>query len=166
MAAAIGGVGWGVPGTNEMNRPSRPGRLVAILLAGPLANFALGALGLGLFIAAGGDRAHFTVSPSDALHGQVVGLPADQLTALLFGLENLAMGFLSFIPLPPLEGSRVMFTVAPRTIGWQKAQYRLVEQNWGVGILLVLLIVPFSSQGPLMLVLLNAIISPILTALA
>lgn len=166
VAAAIGGVGWGSHVGTERLRMWRGPRLVLVSVAGPLANFALAAVGFAGFVAAGGDASVLgQVDLSHAVHGDYV-FDLDQLTPLLFAMENMAMGFLSFIPLPPLEGAGLMFGFAPRTTGWQKAEYRLVEQNWGVGILLVLLVVPFSSQGPLLLVILNAIISPILGAVA
>ena len=164
VAAAIGGVGWGAPVGIERRRLWRGRRLVLASIAGPLANFALAAIGFAGYVAAGGDAAVLgNLDLSNALHGDYV-LPAAQLTGLLFAMENMAMGVLSFVPLPPLEGAALMFGLAPRSPGWQKVEWRLVEQNWGIGILLVLLVVPFTSSGPLLLVILNAIISPILGA--
>lgn len=164
VAAAIGGVGWGSHAGAERWRMWRGRRLILVSIAGPLGNFALAAIGFLGFVAAGGDvRVLGELNLSNAVHGDYV-FPAAQLTPLLFAMENSAMGFLSFIPLPPLEGSVLMFGYAPRTPGWQKAEYRLVEQNWGVGILLVLLVVPFSARGPLLIVLLDAIIRPLLGA--
>ena len=38
-----------------------------------------------------------------------------------------------------------MFLYAPRTRGWQKAEYHLVEQNIGTVILLALLLIPLAE---------------------
>ena len=55
----------------------------------------------------------------------------------------LSTGILSLLPLPPLAGSRLLFGLAPRSGGWQRAEYQLEERNFGVLALLVMsLLVP------------------------
>lgn len=165
VAAAIGGVGWAVPALTPGRRVFRRNRLVLASLAGPAANLVLGAIGLVVFVAAGAPKVVLGGVHVDAVvHGDYTGVPLGQLTALGFAIENLAMGFLSLFPLPPLEGATVMFAYAPRSIGWQQAEFRLVEQNWGLGILLLLLLIPFTSHGPLIIYIIDAIVHGILSA--
>lgn len=61
-------------------------------------------------------------------------------------LINLVLGIFNLIPIPPLDGSKVLFTLLPY-------KYRhiqsMLEQNWIVGIIVVILVAP-------------AIISPII----
>lgn len=167
VAALLGGVGWGPAIAGDGRRFWRPGRFIVAALAGPVGNFLLAALAFLGYVGVGGTPLNLgLLDLSSAVHGSIVGLPFAQLTLLLFAMENLAMGFLSFIPLPPLEGAAVLFRLAPRSRGWQLAEYRLAEQNWGVGILLVLLILPLYGGEPLLIALLNAIIHPILSAAA
>src|SRR3712207_7472052 len=55
----------------------------------------------------------------------------------------------SLVPLPPLEGGRLLFARAPRTHGWQQAELYLVEKNLGTVAVLVLLLLPLGGQQPL-----------------
>jgi membrane-associated protease RseP (regulator of RpoE activity) len=76
----------------------------------------------------------------------------------------LAMGILGILPIPPLDGGRLLFALAPKSGGWQRAAYRLEEENWGVGIVVLLSIIPLVSAGPLVVVLVGAIVDPIVRA--
>ena len=42
------------------------------------------------------------------------------------------VGVISLLPLPPLEGGRLLFLFTPKTLGWQKAEYQLAERNIGL----------------------------------
>jgi Zn-dependent protease len=58
----------------------------------------------------------------------------------LVAVVQLLVGVISLIPLPPLEGGRLLFLFTPKTGGWQKAEYNLAERNIGLIIVLVGLI--------------------------
>lgn len=66
--------------------------------------------------------------------------------------------------LPPLDGGMLLFGLGPATPGWRKAEYHLQEQNWGIGILLVLLVLPLVGRLPLLLVLLGLVVNPLVGA--
>jgi membrane-associated protease RseP (regulator of RpoE activity) len=80
---------------------------------------------------------------------------------VLFGLANLMTGLLSLVPLPPLPGGRLLFGLAPRTPGWQKAEYQLVERNIGIAVLLALLLIPLGGPQALLPTLLDTIAGPL-----
>jgi membrane-associated protease RseP (regulator of RpoE activity) len=97
-------------------------------------------------------------------HG-VSGIDATERALLLFGLMNAYVGLLSLVPLPPLDGGRLLFGLAPRTLGWQKAEYQLVEQNIGLAAVLLLLLLPLGGSQALLPSVLDNLVSP-LTRLA
>lgn len=166
IAAAIAGVGWAKEIPADPRRLRSRGRWTAVLLAGPAANLLLGLAALVGFVAVGGSSALLeVVGPAGALQGDADGLPFGQTFLLLLGLSNLVLALLSLVPIPPLEGGRLMFAYAPRTSGWQKAEYYLAEQNWGIGLLLVLLLLPLVGRLPLLLGILDVIASPVVGGL-
>jgi membrane-associated protease RseP (regulator of RpoE activity) len=65
----------------------------------------------------------------------------------LVGVMCVAIGVLYLVPLPPLDGARIMWALAPPTPGWQKARYNLEEQNYGLGALVLLSLPLFSGEG-------------------
>ena len=98
-------------------------------------------------------------------HGFPNGVELAPTALLVCGASQLYLGVLSLVPLPPLDGGRLLFAVCPQTLGWQKVQYQLVERNIGVAVLLALLIVPLGGPVPLLPQLLDSILAPVLTAL-
>jgi Zn-dependent protease len=84
---------------------------------------------------------------------------------LLAGASQLYLGALSLVPLPPLDGGRLLFALAPRTHGWLRAEHELVERNIGVAVLLALLVIPLGGPVPLLPALLDTLLSPALSAL-
>jgi membrane-associated protease RseP (regulator of RpoE activity) len=128
-------------------------------LAGPLVCVAVG-FGLLVADALHGDAAVLSDLPRVAsLVRGITGAPF----LLLAGVEVLGTGVLMFVPLPPLPGGRLLFALAPRSSGWQRAEYELVEHNWGVAALLLLLLPLFSD--PPVLILVDLVVHP-LAALA
>ena len=67
---------------------------------------------------------------------------------LLFAYTFAAQFVMSVIPLPPLDGGRIMLVLAPQTIGWQKARYQLVERNIGMAIALAIIVLPIVTRIP------------------
>lgn len=149
IAAALAGPGWGTSPELDRLRMRTPGRYAAAVLAGPLANLLLAAAGIGGYLLAGG--AGFLLDGpvvAAGVRGSLLAGSPVQTAALLFGLENLAMGLLSLVPLPPLDGGRVLFALGPRSAGWQRAEYVLREQNWGILAVLALLVIPLAGALP------------------
>ncbi|MGH8889534.1 MAG: hypothetical protein ACRDV3_07195 [Acidothermaceae bacterium] len=179
MAAMIGGPGWGSPVevNSSMRRP--PGRALAQLIAGPAALWALGIGALEAFHAWVGGSILGSGWLSQVYHGSafigdgrqfsdphfhyIIGF--GQVALFLAGVEWLTMGVLAIMPLPPLDGGRLLFALAPRTMGWQRARFRLDDENWGALILLVLAL-PVLFRVPLMISLLGYIMDPLVRLVA
>jgi Zn-dependent protease len=160
VAAAIAGIGWAKP--VEPPDRHRRGAFVATLLSGALANFAVGIVSLLAFRLAGGPglAGGFTILLQRGVEGELL-----LRALLLFGLSNLFVGALSLVPLPPLDGGRLLFGLAPQTPGWQKAQFQLVERNIGVAVLLALLLIPLGGPQALLPTLLDILLSPVVRLL-
>lgn len=155
VAAAIAGVGWARPVDPPDRR--RKGALVAVLLSGAAANLVVGIAALVALRLTGGSIGGTTVA---MLQYGVGGDPLLRVL-LLFGLLNVFAGLLSLVPLPPLDGGRLLFALAPRTPGWQKAEYQLDERNIGIAVLLALLLIPLGGPQALLPVLLDTILGPL-----
>jgi hypothetical protein len=147
VAAALGGVGWGV--TPDIPLRSR-GRLALALLSGPAAVAAVGLLAVLGFVLVGG--------PASALPGTgpgtvLLGMEGDAAPVFLLALalELLGTAALALVPLPPLPGWRLLELASTGSVGWQRAREYLVEKNLGVLALLVLLILPLGGSTPLLL---------------
>ena len=163
VAAAIAGVGFSKPVQVDRRRVGSRARFALVLFSGALANLVLGLAAIvGYLLIGGSARILRGSSPLSALHG-FRGLPAGQTVLLAFGIATVALAVLSLVPLPPLDGGRVLFAYAPRSSGWQRAELLLVEQNVGLVAVLVLLVLPLAGQLPLLLVLLNLVVAPLLT---
>jgi Zn-dependent protease len=162
IAAAIAGMGWGSQFAEEpRDRGAR--KYLAAVMAGPLAVLGLGMVGVATFRLQGGSsRVLDHASVANAVNGAFGWLPAGQRVSLLFAIACLSFGVLALLPLPPLDGGRVLFALAPRSIGWQRAGYRLQEQNWGVLALLALALLPLGSGESLLVRLVDAAVSPLL----
>ena len=107
------------------------GRRVVQLLLGPLV---LAGLGVGLLADRSGSgrplgaRAAICPAPNAAVTGSAFAgsvpghlqpfqyaLPFGQVALLLAGVELLAMGVLAILPIPPLDGGRLLFALDPRS---------------------------------------------------
>jgi Zn-dependent protease len=159
IAAAIAGTGWARQ--VEVSPRRSTGSVAAVLLAGTVANVVLGVAALAAFRLSGGALPDVTLLDLQRGIGGAPGLVA----LYLFGLTNLALAALSLVPLPPLPGGRLLFAAAPRTPGWQKAHYRLVEQNIGVAVLLALLLIPLGGPQPVLPAVLDTVLQPALRPL-
>jgi hypothetical protein len=166
VAAIIGGTGWGTPVEVPSTRGRPGGRVVAQLLAGPVVLVALGVaalVGFGSWAGAvNGSAILEEVVHGTAFHTSHVhyGLGYGQVALFLAGVEWLAMGILAIMPLPPLDGGKLLFALAPKTLGWQKAKYRLDDENWGV-LILLLLSLPVLVRVPIVITFLGHIVDPI-----
>lgn len=159
VAAAIAGIGWARPVEPPDRR--RRGALVRVLLSGAVANLVLGLAALVAFgLVSGGGSAVSFVGPSLLLQSGIGGDLALR-ALLLFGLANLMTGLLSLVPIPPLPGGRLLFGLAPRSAGWQKAEYQLVERNIGIAVLLALLLIPLGGPQALLPTILDTLAGPL-----
>jgi Zn-dependent protease len=146
-SAASGGAlgfGWAKPTpVNPMNLEGGPRGEALVAAAGPLSNFilaAIAALPLRFILA------------SDTLQ-----IPELVVTTLgLFVQINLLLMIFNFIPIPPLDGSKVMFAFMDRRTEYQ---VRPFLEQYGFLILLAVLFFPFGDSIG------SRIISPILNAL-
>lgn len=123
-------IGWAKPvpyNPANLKDPRIGGALIGA--AGPLTNFAIALI--------------FGVAVRLMAQGT---LPSSESTALIFVLItyiNLLLGIFNFVPIPPLDGSKVLFAIAPLS---QRTQM-VLEQN---GFIFVLLFITFfgSILGP------------------
>ena len=109
---AAAGIAWGQMPVNESRMRGRhAGALVA--LAGPLTNLVLAAI----FLTALGLVARHDPSFLALRLPRWPGLP---YTLYLFGLLNLVLFLFNLIPVPPLDGSRVVASFSP---GYRRLMY-------------------------------------------
>lgn len=163
VAALISGLGWVHPVLPPWGR--RRGEVVLLTLIGPAVNVVAG---VGLLLAW-----RFAFGPAADVGGGLAyelqhGLPTGDVPGallLLAGASQLYLGVLSLVPLPPLDGGRLLFALAPRSHGWQRAEYQLVERNIGVAVLLALLIIPLGGPVPILPQLLDVLLGPLLSLL-
>ena len=104
-----------------------------VALAGPLANFSL-ALVFGLFIRLGEGWAS----------GSLFGANLLGIFSIIVWV-NLLLAVFNLLPIPPLDGSHILFAILPRR--WQK--YELVFQQYGMLLLLVFIFFFFQFLIPL-----------------
>ena len=159
VAGLIAGTGWSKP----VDPPARRGKgaLAAVLLAGPAVNIALGLALLAGFRAASGGSGSLPSRGSVTLLQFGVEGPLQLQALLLLGLSLLFFGVLALVPLPPLPGGYLLFALGPRSQGWQKAEYQLVERNIGVAVLLALLLIPLGGPRALLPALLDTAVGPL-----
>jgi hypothetical protein len=155
----IGGPGWGPRPARRRGRWDDLLLLVAALVVHAL--LAVG--GLALFSAAGGVTDGLDLVPVSAvLHGNVDFGSTGREIAIGFAFMNLACGLLALLPIPPLELGVLLWGRLPRSPGSRRFAYHLLEEQWGVAIVLVLLLLPLGGELPLLLVLVNDLAEPLL----
>jgi Zn-dependent protease len=158
IAGLIGGFGWARP-LEPSGLRRRRGALIASCLAGPLANLVLAGVALVGYRSTTG-HPPLVVSAAVLRDGFPLG-GAGQRGLLLFGLMNLYVGILSLVPLPPMDGGRLLFGLAPRSRSWQQAEYHLVEQNIGLVAILLLMLLPLGGPQPLLPAVLDDLARPL-----
>ena len=163
VAVALGGLGWGRQVHDEVRRTK--GQIAVLTLVGTAVPTLMGAALLLVHRFAYGPGSLDGV-PYLLQHGfDGYDQPGRQVL-LLGGLSLLYLGLLNLVPLPPLDGGRLLFAYAPSSLGWQKARYQLVENNVGLVALLVLLLFPVGGSTPLLPQLLDIVAGPLANALA
>ncbi|MFM8979578.1 MAG: site-2 protease family protein [Planctomycetia bacterium] len=103
------GVGWGLTPVSE-DLARRPRAAALVCLAGPLVNLLLALLAAGLY-ATGARWWEAQGGPGDGL-GIYIDLPLTP-AVLGFALGNLLLGIGNLLPIPPLDGGRLLATSLP-----------------------------------------------------
>ena len=158
VAAVVAGVGWGA------RPPLRAGRGAgAMVLVAVAVHAVLAALGFAVYNALSGPAVlGHGVQVSDVLHGSIsLGSTGVQVAAG-FAVENLACGLLALVPIPPLELGVLLWSRLPRTPGARRFAYHLLEEAWGVVVVLVGLLLPLAGQRPALLALIDIVADPLL----
>lgn len=158
VAVLIGGVGWGSVARDELrDRPFR-------LLLGPVAVIATSQAVFWLYVLAGLTKIPLELLiPSDVLLGMTGDSAPQFVLSLAVGL--LAFGVMALVPLPPLDGWAVVVHLVKRPgPGFQKVRLWLEERNIGVLILLAAAVLPLFRGQPLLLVVLDQLLTPVLRA--
>ncbi|AEH09236.1 MULTISPECIES: peptidase M50 [Protofrankia] len=139
VAMLISGVGWAEPvPMNDVWRKRRF-HVATAVLSGPLAYLLLAFAAIVGFkfvsepvLFAEGDR---------VLEIDGAGSFLAQLLLWMAGTFG-SLFILSLIPVPPADGGRVLFLLGPQSPSWHRANYQLRENNIGIVILLVILLLP------------------------
>jgi hypothetical protein len=162
VAALLTGVGWSV-------RPARrrSGRLWAMVITAVVAHLIVAVIGVLAYLAAGGPRIALTFFDTvSVLHGtQLIAVTTAQRVSIGVAAVNIGCALLALVPLPPLEAGVALWSTVPRAPGARRLAYHLLEEQWGVAVLLVLLLVPLAGEQPLLLALVAAVADPIMHAL-
>jgi Zn-dependent protease len=154
VAAAFGGTGWGRPAPTGPDGRARP----LVLLAGPLAVLVASQIMFAVYRVAIGPV-------NTALNTIEIGLLGSALVQFLISMATGLLWFslLALIPLPPLDGWGLLKSrMGPRpSAGFAKAQYWLEDQNVGVVILLVGMILPLGlGNAPFLVFILERLTVP------
>ncbi len=102
----------------------------------------------------------------DVVHGSVTGLAVGPLALLFLGVVSLSTALLALVPIPPLDGGRLLFLLGGSNPRLRRAEYQLSDHNWGTVIVLVLLLVPLAGQDGLLVVGVDAVARPLLSLAA
>jgi hypothetical protein len=150
VAALLAGIGWS---PRPILRHGKPQQVWAMVVIAIVVHAVLAAAGLAAYVAAGGQRLTLPFTSTLAvLHGsQILAHTFTQRVAIGFGVENLGCGLLALVPIPPMELGVALWSTLPRSAGTQRMAYRVLEEQWGIGIMLVLLLLPLAGEQPALL---------------
>ena len=170
VAALLGGTGWAPRA--EIRRGfgrSQHRQLWTVAALSLVVPAVLAAGALAGYAALAGRSGLTAMDSMSVLHGddfaKLLSPTVDEKILLGFGIQCAAIAVLSIIPIPPLPTGVAAWTVFPRTDGARRLAYRLLDEYWGVVVLLVLFIVPLAGQGPLLLFAVTSIVDSILHAI-
>ncbi|MEX1022916.1 MAG: site-2 protease family protein [Dehalococcoidia bacterium] len=141
------GFGWAKPvPVNPANTRNPRQAMAMIALAGPASNLVVAGLA-GIPIKMGIPFHHPFVGASsvDFWVAQWTSSAADMLGLFLGTVLflNVLLGVFNMIPIPPLDGSRVLTGILPRDLAREYAKL----EPWGFGILMILIFAPFLTGG-------------------
>lgn len=160
VAVIVAGIGWG---SRAWVRNSRRGRAAAPVLAAVVVHGLLAVAGFAAYRAAGGPAVFgHGITVSDVVHGSLRFGSTGADVAAGFAMENVGCALLALVPIPPLELGVVVWSSLPRSVGARRFAYHLLEEAWGVVIVLVGLLLPLAGQPPALLSLINTVADPLL----
>jgi hypothetical protein len=164
VAALLAGIGWSPRPVLSRGKPRQLWTMVAIAV---VVHGVLAAAGIAGYLGAGGVKLAFPfVSSIGVWHGtQIVAASFTQRVALGFGIENLGCGLLALVPIPPLELGVALWSTLPRSPGARRMAYRVLEEQWGIVVLLALLLIPLAGEQPALLQLVGSLADRIVHAL-
>ena len=124
LAMIVAGFGWAKPVPVDSRYFKKPKQGMALCaLAGPVSNFLLAVLALfGVRLMSGVTATSFTVWLFNFL--------------ILLAILNLGLGLFNLIPIPPLDGSKVLFSVLPDHAYAQLMRY----EKYGMLVILALVV--------------------------
>jgi len=165
--AVVAGIGWGPkpPAPTGLRKPGPGPLIVAVAVHGALA-----AAGIAGYLAVGGFKGLLTGGYevlSHVVHGSPI-LSGQSVSAQIligFAMVNVGCGLLRLVPIPPLEMGVLLWSRLPRTPGSRRLAYHLLEEPWGIAVLILLLLVPLAGQEPILLKVLSDAADPILGAI-
>jgi hypothetical protein len=153
VGAALAGAGWARrPEVRRGFGSSAHRRLWLVAGLSVLVPGVLAAAGIAGYAASAGRGllAFFATIP--VLHGtQFLAQSTGDRIVLGFGTANLAIAVLSVIPIPPLPTGVAVWSTFPRTPGARRLAAYLLEDNWGIAVVLILLILPLAGEQPALL---------------
>ena len=156
ISALLGvGIGWAKPTpVNPLNlRYGRWGEAI-VAFAGPASNLVIAAAA--------------AIPLRYIVHGSLIASPTFGYGSLIFDTLssfvaiNLVLMVFNLVPIPPLDGSKVMFAfMNPRTV-WQ---IRPTLEQYGFLILILFIAIPIGSSGSLVNIIFDTVLQPIFNIL-
>mgnify|MGYP004519735559 CR=1 FL=1 len=140
LCMVIFGFGWAKPvPVNPYYFKNRKGGMALVALAGPASNLILAVFGLLLYrlviLIAGLSGVAALVASSDVVYYLILGFAR---FFSIFAMLNVGLAIFNLIPIPPLDGSKIVNAILPDRIYYQVMKY----EQFGFLILLVILNIP------------------------
>ncbi len=126
------GFGWAKPvPVNPYFFKNRKLGMALVSIAGPVSNLLMAVLSMSVILA---------ISVLEIENQALIGaLNVVMQFFLVFAILNIGLAVFNLIPIPPLDGSKILFSLLPR----RAYGFILKYERWGMLLLLVLVNVPF-----------------------